>query len=224
MADENIIVNEQDGQSTSVLYAEKANIEVFPYTRQDPIFYKKEVTNPDGTTSITYITEDEYNKLTDSDKTSYAPNYPRDGRVLSEENIALLIGSLTDFKNFVIANNCTDDKTRYIEFILAGRYFKIIENSPFELLGDQLWVKAIIDSADTSSIKGYDTLEGWSISDDKTSIQFKGLEFKKSLDNKDDHNEWFQLLEIIGGKLQVPIASQFKFTSRSIENINGGTV
>lgn len=190
----------------------------------------------------TYYTED---KIDSNPKDSYT-----NGRILSEKNITRLISALTDddHKNFVVHADIPEDGEicKYIEFVIRGHYFAVDLFQNTEIghnLGDnyyanELWVgvkfkdQYIIN--DPANIDEYEQLFAYDKADDAdeydvlAEVDF----FFKAPDQGDTESDWrstdysehLQLLELVGGNLRVPTASQFKFTSRSIENINGGTV
>lgn len=200
----------------TIQYAKPSSLEVFPFTRQPIIIYKN-TTNPSNTK-----TQDEYEALSDEEKATYTlsdTSIRRDGRVLSEENIALLISRLTDCRDFVISDTLKPDATTYsLEFILGGRYFKLTEMSNdlniFADSSDSLWVTLVLSN--NSSPSGYSTVEG--VSNDGL---FKGLKFCRSDSTPTEAGEWFKLLNADN---TIPITSQYRFEARAIKSINGGTI
>lgn len=146
-----------------------------------------------------YYTKSTSNKAL---KDSYA-----NGRILSEGNMSNLISALTDMKNFVI--DYTDGN---IEFVIKGHYFKATLPSTLQTrcyvgvnFKDDDNVYEILDAYDDLSIDN-DVL--------------KNVDFSSEALAEGQYDVVLHLLE----SSEVPIDSHVKFTSRSIENIDGGTV
>ena len=116
----------------------------------------------------------------------------------------------------------------YIEFVIRGRYFalNLSENTGIDNNKD-LWVKVIFTDVNDPSndLDEYEMLDAFDakitpkLEEDPYNI-LSGVDFY----NTNPPVDAYQLLEQIDTKLRVPTASQFKFTSCSIENINGGTI
>lgn len=177
-------------------------------------------------------TKDYYSKIQVNGKDGH-PN----GRILSEKNISTLIRSLTDKESFVVNADIPKDGDNaykicnYIEFVIRGRYFglNLIKNTIPN--SDNLWVKVIFKDSykldDDADSDEYETLDAEDIAkdsgNDNSLFVLDKVTFTSSAPTEPSNS--LQLLEKLDdGTLRVPIASQFKFTSRSIENINGGTV
>lgn len=173
------------------------------------------------------------------------------GRVLSEKNISTLIRSLTDNKNFVVhADISADGKIcNYIEFIIKGRYFSLdllnnvqighdnATTPSYRKYKDGLWVGVKFDNDyqvnDSDNIDEYEMLKANDTPYDPSTPAntlddydiLSGIDFFLEQTNLQNYDEHLQLLEKLSdGTIRVPIASQFKFNSRSIQNINGGIV
>lgn len=141
----------------------------------------------------------------------------------------------------------------YIEFVIRGHYFAVdlfqnteighkLGEGGYNYYTNGLWVGVKFRDSyiinDPDNIDEYEQLFAYDKSDDaNTSTNsdddydvLAEVDFFNTAPNQDDgwksnhYSEHLQLIELIDGKLRVPTASQFKFTSRSIENINGGTI
>lgn len=140
----------------------------------------------------------------------------------------------------------------YIEFVIRGHYFAVdlLNNidighksgdNPYYANG--LWVGVkfgdsyIINDPDNTDeyeqLFAYDKADDANTSDDSEDDYdvLAEVDFFNTAPNQTDgwnstdYSEHLQLLEKLDDDtLRVPTASQFKFTSRSIKNINGGTV
>ena len=153
------------------------------------------------------------------------------GRILSEKNISTLIRSLTDKESFVVNASFNEDTTscNYIEFIIRGRYFGLnLINNKYISNSDNLWITVKFANNykldDDADLDEYETLDAEDIKNDDDSLFILDkVTFTTSAPEEASNS--LQLLEKLdNGILRVPTDSQFKFTSRSIENINGGTI
>lgn len=142
-----------------------------------------------------------------------------------------------------------DKICNYIEFLIKGHYFALdltdnnnTSGTPLISNNSALWVgvkfkdRYIINDPD--NIDEYEQLFAYDKSDNANTPPNSAddydvlaeVDFFSTAPNQPDgwkstdYSEHLQLLELIDEKLRVPTASQFKFTSRSIKNINGGTV
>ena len=137
------------------------------------------------------------------------------GRILSEGNISKLISALTDTEKFVIEYNAGA-----IEFVIRGHYFKAI-------LPEALRTTCYIGVNFKDDYEVYETLDAYDtaielsdvLSDVLINVDFSEDELIDR-SKEGDYDVVLHLLE--NGK--VPTDSYFKFTSRSISKINGGTV
>ena len=178
-------------------------------------------------------------------------DYPN-GRILSEKNITRLISALTDdgHKNFVVhadiptTGSDANKICNSIEFVIKGRYFALDFTANTALSNDKdLWVGVKFRDTyiinDSANLDEYEQLFAYDRSidpDTPTNSEddydvLAEVDFFDTAPNQGNgwksssYNEHLQLLEKLGdGTIRVPIASQFKFTSRSIKNINGGTI
>lgn len=144
----------------------------------------------------------------------------------------------------------TDKICNYIEFIIKGRYFSLDLTNNKDTSGNSLipnnsalWVGVKFKNQyiinDPNNTDEYEQLFAYDRSDDANTPTnpaddydlLAEVDFFDTAPNQEnkwkssDYSEYLQLLEkLADGTLRVPTASQFKFTSRSIKNINGGTV
>ena len=151
------------------------------------------------------------------------------GRILSENNIAKIINSLSDFHNYVISHtyNADGDQISFISFMIKGRYF---EYNPDPELGSnyidsELWVAVEFANSDAA----FEYLHAWDENDD-TSDKIKGINFYNSCPYSDKNPkpgniELLQLTEKLPGvKVRVPYSSKYQIETKRIKNINGGYV
>ena len=135
------------------------------------------------------------------------------GRVLSEGNISKLISALTDHTNFVINHS-----NSVIEFVIKGHYFKVA------LPEGDLRTNCYVGVNFTDDHNVYETLAAYDTDNGSSIDVLKNVDFStEALTEGTREGEYDAVLHLLKGG-DVPIASQFKFTSRSIKNIKGGTV
>lgn len=194
-----------------------------------------------------YISYYEEKPISANPKETYA-----NGRILSEKNISRLIRSLTDKEKFVVHADIPNNTTcNYIEFVINGHYFSVdlLDNTDIGQVGtskyykDGLWVAVKFKDSykinDPDNTDEYEQLFAYDKADDANTPDdseddydvLAEVDFFNTAPNQTDgwnstdYSEHLQLLEKLDDDtLRVPTASQFKFTSRSIKNINGGTV
>lgn len=140
-------------------------------------------------------------------KDSYA-----NGRILSEGNISKLISALTDDQKFVISYT-----GGVIEFVIRGHYFEATLPSNLQ---NTCYVG--VNFKDDSKV--YETLDAYDTADGSTSDVLKNVDFSSDALYEGTGEGKYDVVLPLLEKGEMPIGSQFKFTSRSIENINGGTV
>ena len=205
----------------------------------------EETYNNNNSWASDYYTE---NKINPTPRESYA-----NGRVLSEKNITRLISALTDddHKNFVVhadiptTGSDANKICNYIEFVIRGHYFVVdlfqnteIGHNPGEAgynrYTNGLWVGVKFRDTyiinDSANLDEYEQLFAYDNSEDDYDVLAE-VDFFDTAPNQGNgwksssYNEHLQLLEKLpDGTIRVPTESQFKFTSRSIKNINGGTI
>ena len=177
----------------------------------------------------------------------------RDYRVLTEENISMLISKLTNNSSYIISDNYSDSS---LEFILGGRYFSIKKAGI-----DEIIKKIESDTPNTDSIyaslsitynnTGYGVMDGYNPANDNeepkdsdtsgeaedsnTSEESKAKATSGESSGRVFSGVSFQsspskgspsllILKKIAGNWTIPIESKFRFNQNVVKNICGGTV
>ena len=195
--------------SSSYQHAKFNNIKIIPLSISAPVVYS----NSEGTQY--------YPDKGNAEESRTLVEADHNGRSLTEANLTKILSSLVDNVSYVIDGTKTTeyDNNYYksLTFVLNGYYLEL--DDPDLLKSSTTGLYARIAVTDTGAkwfkhLKGYSSLMGG-----ETSLPvFLGIEFTTDL--TDDDTGFFQLLE----DGEIPTESQFKFTSKSIQNIDGGTI
>ena len=185
------------------LYAEFNKIKVIPLSVSSPVVYQSSKDN-------------KYYLHAGENREALSAAY--NGRSLTEANLTKLLSSLVDRHSFVIdgKTETTEDTTYYyaLSFVLDGYYFELEDSTLLSSTTSDLYAK--LDIEDSSS-EWFSHLNGYSTLTDGSSVAptFQGIIFKTTATSG-----YTPLL--IDGK--IPLEYQYRLESRSIANIDGGTI
>ena len=188
-------------------YAKSWEIKALPISTDRHIYYVKK------TDATNIITKANYDVLDNDNKALYELKEPLlwDGRSLTEVNLSNFVKCLLDpetAKGFIVSVQSSESNYTQINFVLGGYYFELTDTTLLQNSNTYLSVKLNYNTS--AADDPYKYLYGDSGSD------YEGLVFYTDKTTSGD------LILIKDGV--IPTSSYFKFKTRSIENICGGTI
>ena len=170
----------------------------------------------------------DYFKLYEPKTIGVSSSSAHGGRELTEYNFSSILTKLTSHDSFVI-----DKQEDYIEFMIKGHYFKVKDDRVLKNYGDDTDPDYTLYVGITfiNEASNFETLFGYDITDNGVSI-FANVDFSNSplytnpltAPSRYTGKIYHKVLHLLDNDGNVPTNSYFRFDSKTIENINGGTV